>query len=297
MFFKRILVTIFVIFLFPVNIFASELENALRATYTACVGIDDNLSDLKKMAGISTAVSAVGTAAAGGALATGLVKADIDRKLNFNTIAYNRVPTKEEFENFRAEWAEVDYGADEFDELNKKSKKLGDWRTGLMAGSTATNIAGAIITGVNNKNNQDLEVLVKDCLVAVDNLKQKMGQAQASGQDISEAKSIVTECGKYRNVDVSKVGKRNKGAFVSSIVGASTGVAGTITSAAANSTSVREDNTESGKQKEKNLNTAANVLAGTTAAASGVATVFNATQIAAIKNIASVAEKCEGVLK
>ena len=38
------------------------LNDALRATYTACVGIDDNLADLKKMAGINTAVTGVGTA-------------------------------------------------------------------------------------------------------------------------------------------------------------------------------------------------------------------------------------------
>ena len=35
------------------------LDDALRATYTACVGIDEELSDLKKMAGINTAVTGV----------------------------------------------------------------------------------------------------------------------------------------------------------------------------------------------------------------------------------------------
>lgn len=62
----------------------------------------------------------------------------------------------------------------------------------------------------------------------------------------------------------------------------------------ANSDKVRNDNTDSGKQKEKNLNTASNVLAGTTTVASAAATVFNATQISAIKRVVSVAEKCEG---
>ena len=45
------------------------LEDALRATYTACVGIDENLHDLKVLAGINTAVSSVGTAAGVGAVA------------------------------------------------------------------------------------------------------------------------------------------------------------------------------------------------------------------------------------
>ena len=52
-----------------------------------------------------------------------------------------------------------------------------------------------------------------------------------------------------------------------------------------------------GKKKEKDLNTASNVLAGATAVASATSTVFSGTQIAAIKRVANVASKCEGVLK
>ena len=51
------------------------------------------------------------------------------------------------------------------------------------------------------------------------------------------------------------------------------------------------------KLKEKNLNTAANVLAGGTTAASLSGTIFNATQISAIKRAATVADECEGALK
>ena len=57
------------------------LDDALRATYTACVGIDDELADLKTMAGINTAITSVGTAAGVGATVTGLVKADKDKQI------------------------------------------------------------------------------------------------------------------------------------------------------------------------------------------------------------------------
>lgn len=50
------------------------LDDALRATYSACVGIDDEISHLKTMAGINTAVTAVGAATGVGATATGFVK-------------------------------------------------------------------------------------------------------------------------------------------------------------------------------------------------------------------------------
>ena len=65
----------------------------------------------------------------------------------------------------------------------------------------------------------------------------------------------------------------------------------------ANTDSTRNDNSESGKTKEKNLNMASNILAGGTTVASGVATVFNATQIGAIKRAVTVADKCEEALK
>jgi hypothetical protein len=85
--------------------------------------------------------------------------------------------------------------------------------------------------------------------------------------------------------------------MISSVVGATTGLAGTVTSAMANTDKTRNDNTDAGKQKEKNLNTASNVLAGASTVASATATVFNATQISAIKKVATVAQKCTEVLK
>ena len=290
-----------------------DLGDALRATYTACVGIDENLADLKKMAGINTAVTAVGTGLGAGATVVGIVKADKDKDA-------------EELEKLIKELHELEDGKDEpsdaevvsflkefdssydtaikdlttaqakLDELNKQSKNLGNWRTGLMAGNTATNIAGAIIAG-NNKVDADLDTQIQNCRAAVRSLKDSIIRARTEGVDVTEANAIATACAEYDTVDVSKINNRSRGAMVSSIVGATTGVAGTATSAVANTDKTRNDNTDAGKQKEKNLNTAANVLAGASTVASATATVFNATQISAIKKVASVAEKCTGVLK
>ena len=142
-----------------------------------------------------------------------------------------------------------------------------------------------------------LEVGHQGYISNVKTLQNSIMQARLNGEDISEAQSIASACGEYEYVDVSKINNRAKGAMISSTVGAATGLAGTVTSAMANTDKTRNDNTESGKQKEKNLNTASNVLAIGTTAASATATVFNATQISAIKKVAAVAEKCTGVLK
>ncbi|MFQ6702933.1 MAG: hypothetical protein ACLRFO_01860 [Alphaproteobacteria bacterium] len=288
------------------------LDDALRATYTACVGIDDELSDLKTMAGINTAITSVGTATGVGATVTGLVKASKDKQIEIKLEKLREIEQKNpDLQSTDAEWdnfesglttelanakIEVEKYQAEIEKLNKQSKNLGNWRTGLMAGATATNVAGAIIAG-RNKVDADLQTQIDNCISNVKTLQNSIMQARINGEDVSEAESIASACGEYEYVDVSKINNRAKGAFVSSTVGAATGLAGTVTSAMANTDKTRNDNTESGKQKEKNLNTASNVLAGATTVASATATVFNATQISAIKKVASVAEKCTGVLK
>lgn len=292
-----------------------SLNDALRATYTACVGIDDELADLKKMAGINTAITGAGTAAAGGATAVGLVKASKDAKASELEITLDKLreiesknpqPTpsdadlmafEQEFQNsYDKAVKEIEEYEAELNKLNKQSKSLGNWRTGLMAGSSVTNVAGAIIASKNGADGS-IQAMIDDCRKAIGNLNNTIGQARMNGQDVSEATEIINACREYDTVNISAIEKRAKGAMVSSIVGATTGVAGTVTSIMANSDNVRDDNSDTGKQKEKNLNTASNVLAGTTAAASATATVFNATQISAIKKVAAVAEKCTGVLK
>lgn len=310
---RKIIPVLLTIGMLPTWANALSLDDALRATYTACVGIDDELSDLKKMAGINTAITAVGTAAGAGATITGVVKASTDQEIEelekimaeIDEMSKNMEPmTEKEIMTFMEEFnrgydtelASTDAIETELEQLNTKSKKLGNWRTGLMAGSTATNVAGAIIAGTN-KVDEDLNTQIKNCLVAVGDLRGAMMQARMNGQDISEAQSIVDACGEYEFADLSKINKRATGAAISAGVGATTGLVGTITSASANSDNVRGDNTDAGKKKEKNLNVASNILAGTTTAASATATVFNATQIKAIKQVAEIAQKCTGVLK
>lgn len=310
---RKIIPFLLTIGILPTWANALSLDDALRATYIACVGIDDELSDLKKMAGINTAITAVGTAAGAGATITGVVKASTDQEIEelekimaeIDEMSKNMEPmTEKEIMTFMSEFnrgydtelASTDAIETELEQLNTKSKKLGNWRTGLMAGSTATNVAGAIIAGTN-KVDEDLNTQIKNCLVAVGDLRGAMMQARMNGQDISEAQSIVDACGEYEFADLSKINKRATGAAISAGVGATTGLVGTITSASANSDNVRGDNTDAGKKKEKNLNVASNILAGTTTAASATATVFNATQIKAIKQVAEIAQKCTGVLK
>ena len=72
--------TIFLFFVCSASIAEPlDLTSALQNTYRNCVGIDENLHDLKVLAGINTAVSAVGTGLGVGAAATGLAKYKTER--------------------------------------------------------------------------------------------------------------------------------------------------------------------------------------------------------------------------
>ena len=293
----------------------TDLTAAIENVRTTCGNISAELSDMKKMAGITTAVTGVGTVTGGVALGTGIAKANVDKEIEEleSQIAElkksrsgvpvekleiaNQNEFNQSLDDFvRTYSAELQQKAAELSAAEKKSKTLGNVRTGTMAAATATNIAGAIMSGTN-KVKGDLKQQIDECLMSVKTLSNVRMQARIDGSandaELARAENIIRACDAWTTVDISSINKRSTGATVSAGIGAGLGLAGTITSASANSKDVRDGDSD----KEKNLNTAANVLAGGTTAASLSGTIFNATQISAIKRAATVADECEGALK
>lgn len=289
------------------------LLSAIERARTACGGISSEFADMKTRAGINTAVTGVGTVAGGVALGTGLAKANVDKELasmvealiekkkgiQISTLPVNVTEFKQKISALarsgeQTEGLQTDL--QKINQLEQKSKNLGNWRTGTMAGAAVTNIAGAAIASTN-KVQGDLKSQIDECVASVKQLSGVAMQARmdnsADSYTLQIADNIVSACSDYEMVDLSKIDNRSKGAMLSSTIGAITGIAGTITSASANSQKVRDGDAT----KEKNLNTASNVLAGTTTVASATATIFNAAQIKAIKYAANVADVCEEALK
>lgn len=289
----------------------TDLAAAIENVRTTCGNISAELSDMKKMAGITTAVTGVGTVAGGVALGTGVAKANVDKEIEELESQIARL--KAEHGDVPIEHLQIEDEAlfkrqvnefiayyqakeQEISVAEQKSKNLGNWRTGTLAAATATNIAGAVMSGTN-KVKGDLKQQIDECLMSVKTLSNIRMQARIDGSatdtDLARAENIIRACNAWTTVDVSSINKRSTGATVSSGIGAVLGLAGTITSASANSKDVRDGDSD----KEKNLNTAANVLAGGTTATNLSATIFNATQINAIKHAATVADECEGALR
>lgn len=289
----------------------TDLTAAIENVRTTCGNISAELSDMKKMAGITTAVTGVGTVTGGVALGTGIAKANVDKEIEELESQIARliaergdVPIEhlqiEDEALFKRQVNEfIAYYQAKEQEISvaeQKSKTLGNWRTGTLAATTATNIAGAVMSGTNRVKG-DLKQQIDECLVSVKTLSNIRMQARIDGSandtELARAENIIRACDAWTTVDITPINNRSKGATVSSGIGAGLGLAGTITSASANSKDVRDGDSD----KEKNLNTAANVLAGGTTATSLSATIFNATQINAIKHAATVADECEGALR
>ena len=281
----------------------TNLSTAIQNTRNACSGISDSMYDMKVKAGINTAVTSVGTVAGGVALGTGIAKANVDKEIDL-LLALDRAPAATERDSNSIELSSDDYNvlltlnpdANKISELEQKSKTLGNVRTGTLAASTVTNIAGTAIAATN-KVSDDLEENIQKCIESVKELSNAKLTAKmektATDAEIAFADQIINACRDYEYVDLKPINKRATGAAVSSGIGIGTGVIGTITSAVANT-----DKTRNGDiQTEKGLNTTANIMAGASTGASAVATIFNATQISAIKKVANVAEVCEGALK
>ena len=297
---------------------AADLNAALSAARESCVGISEELNQMKTMAGIGTAVSAAGTVAGGAAVATGVMKAKVDEqnkkdisiqaawaKFTGGTKIELSEDVKQLFLKDMEDWAAQNSKlAKELQDmrqnsaLGQKSEKLGDVRTGALAAATLTNTAGAVVGGMNMKKAKGtLTERVAECLASVKELSNVYGQLRVTGGatpvELDKVNNIISACDEWSTVDLSKIDTRATGATVSSAAGAAFGLAGTVTSAMSNTDKMRY----SGTQKEENLNKASNALAGTATVASTTATIFNATQLSALKRASTVADACEGALK
>lgn len=282
-----------------------SLPIAIQNARDLCSGISSSMNNMKTKAGINTGVTAVGTVAGGVALGTGIYKAKVDEDIKSLEDLLRELSEKKSDPEFykKIEMSDEKINAllvepmeETVSKLEKKSKTLGNVRTGTLAASTVTNIVGTAIAATN-KVEADLEENIYKCTQAIKDLSQIKLAAKVEGTatdtDMATADKIVNGCRDYEMVDLKPINKRATGAAVSSGIGVGTGVVGTITSAVANSNSVRNGD----YQKEKAMNTTANVMAGASTVASATATIFNATQISAIKKVVVVADTCEEALQ
>ena len=289
-------------------------QDTFDAARLVCSGISDEISKVSNVSKVNTAVTAVGTVAATGALYAGIKKSQEEKEIDelVEKMCANGGCTAEGVRKMSD--AEFFYKViepmAEIAELQKrieKSKSLGNWRTGLMAGTIGTNVVSAILSGIN-KNQSDLIQHIQACneaMVSVNSMADKLRRQGVSPLEYPVVKrldSIKTWCNNMNVSDVEKIEKRMTGVMGTSIAGAVIGVAGTATSAAANSDKYMDEQkrvrlTEQEKKKKDNLNTAANIMAGANIVTGAVETGLNISLINLTKKLIKQAEQCEKVFE
>lgn len=292
----------------------AEALDTFNVAKMVCSGISDEISKVSNVSKINTAITGVGTVAAGGALVAGIKKSqeeeEIDKLVeqicNAGGCAAEGVESMSDedfFYNVMQPMAEIA----ELQERLERSKKLGNWRTGLMAGTIGTNVASAIISGVN-KNQSELIQHIQACNEAVKSVNNMSNKLKLEGVNplenpiMKNLNNVGTLCNNINIADIEKIEKRMTGVMGTSIAGAVIGVAGTATSAAANSDKyMNEQNrlklSEQEKNKKNNLNTASNVMAGANVVTGAVETGLNISLIALTKKLIKQAEQCEEVFE
>lgn len=291
-----------------------QSEEIFNATRIVCSGISDEISKVSNVSKANTAVTVAGTVAAGGAMAAGIKKSQEDKEIdalvqqicNAGGCSAEGVKAMSRDDFFHNVMIPMSQIAELQNKLNK-SKKLGNWRTGLLAGTIGTNVASAIISGLNT-DQSDLIQHVEACnemLGAVNDTITRLRLAGANPIEypvVKQLNNIKTWCGQINVADVEKIEKRMKGVMGTSIAGAAIGGVGTAVSAAANSDKYMDANnklalSDTEKQTEKKLNTTANIMAGANIATGAVGTGLNISMISLTKKLMDSAARCEEVLQ
>lgn len=291
-----------------------KAEEIYEATRITCSGISDEISKVSNISKANTAVTAVGTVASTGALVAGIKKSEEEKEIEAlidkicaaggcTAEGVEKMSDADFFNNVLMPMADIA----ELQKKINKSKTLGNWRTGLMAGTIGTNLASAIMSGLNIKQS-DLVQHITACNTMVESLQdldmemRKAGIDPRENQIMNKISSAKTWCNKLSTKDVEKIENRMKGVLGTSVVGGAIGVVGTATSAVANSDKyMKLENkmnlTDDQKKTEHALNTTANVMAGANIATGIVETGLNISLISLTKKMMQQAERCEENLK
>ncbi len=306
-----------------------DLQQKLDEALSVCSGIKKDLDSIFGLSVATTVVSGTGTLASGGALGVGVAKIVTDNKTEKlenqvemyqlqsvkitgnSSISLNAQPVVSgSEEEVRAKVIDVmgDINTKVADlqkqiaENEKKSSILGNVRTGLMAGATATSVASTVTSAVAGSQATKLAKQMEDCDKKIHEVKLAKGVLEAydeisNSSALEKAKNVLNVCVGFDKNNINTLKTTMTASAVVSGIGSATAGAGTVTSVLANSKKVRNDNSVEGKKKEKGLNLASNILAGVATGTSGASTVLSATAIEKAKKDSVVAENCENALK
>lgn len=251
----------------------TQLNNKIAEAQSMCSGISGELNTIYGLDVATTATSAIGTLTAGGATAVGFVK-NTDKVVNSEN-------------------------------GDKKQKAMGHARTGLMAASIATSGVSLGTSAAASVNAGKVAEKMKQCNTVVGEIRSINGKLKAliadykeeTGSDFTEnkgvmiaANNIATNCQSFDIAGINTIKNSMTATAVISGIGTGTAIAGTATSAVANSKKME------GNDKQKKLDLTSNIMAGITAGTSLTSATVSGAVIGKVKAAIAVAKTCESAL-
>ena len=179
-----------------------------------------------------------------------------------------------------------------------------------MAGATATSFTSmgtSIASVVNirkmaekmgncNQALYDLKVVKGQLIAEIDSEDENKPEVKAAHTTVGKTEKILSSCKQFDGEMLGKLHNQSAATATVSGVGGAVGLAGTITSAIANSNKVRNDNTDKGKKKEKALNLMSNISAGVVTGTSAASTIISSISADVAKKESKKAGECEDTL-
>ncbi len=270
----------------------------LTEVSASCSGIAGALERISGLNTASTVSSGIGTLAAGGAVATSILK-------NNDKLEDNAKEKKTKTQKI----------------LNSDVMKTAT--TGLMAGATLTSGVSATTSFIATATASDVLDKIGECNSRVKDLKiikSALDSVTPATEEIQKAQKISEQAAKViAACEISKgsietVKNLTLASGIVSSVGTATGAAGTVTSILANkqkpttkdTATDAEKSTEAEKGTESNednhakrtkMDTATTVLAGVTAGTSATSTILGINAGSKVSDVIDDAKECEDVLR
>ena len=304
----------------------AEVESAIKAVElkisevkSECLGIKKDFDTLFGLNAVTAVSSFLGAGASGNALIAGVQKAKLDNEIakektlpqmvdelyQVLLLSQSNPENSEEMEEKRQQLlANIKQRQEKLEnEISEKvelSKNLGTQRTFLLAGSTATSAVSTGTSIASVINAKKLAEKMSQCnqkLRELSLVKSRLDAEQENTTTSVKAKDILDVCKGYSKDNINAVSGMMTGSAVVSGIGTLASGTGIVTSLLANKDEIRNDDSEAGQEKEKNLNLVSNIMAGITTGTSITSTGLSGVSLVKAQEDSDRAEKCEEILK
>ena len=313
---KKIFASVFAIFLMwgacaddnaAVNEIISRYNASLGKAKASCAGLSEQIDKVKLMAGIGIGAGAVGTIAGGTALATGIMKSQVDDDIQKylkqqddldNILKSKDLSNPGSLVELRNALNALNTQSDKMlTDAKNKSQTLGNIRTG---GAFVAGAGGAVGAATSFSGTALLDKLAGDidmCNSYVAEIEKQTTELRLESPDdpaIAGMSKIVESCKGLNSKNIADVKSKLTAGGILSVVGAAAGITGGITSAiAVSKEKAGASATTDGENGTKGLNMAANISSGVAAAGNLGGAILSGVVLSGFMKNGEIAEKCK----